>query len=471
MLRIGPALKASAKLFAGKPVVTLSLGAAVVLSLVSVCCGIGVFTTPWFMCELFALQLADSGGRPVSRQRSWFSAGSVLLGAVLLVASVAWLTLLGASPELDVIAPHAASVSSLMRSGGFFSVLGSAIAVLFILPFLYCPLILLEERARFDAALLESVRRVVAGGVLAHVRFSLFAHALQVAPTALAAVFALVFEPSLLPLLVLCSVPLLCATVPLGQGMIALAYVQAGRRPVAAVGGDDVSPRAAAVRRITGHYTFSWLVFVVIALLSVLALGVALVRPSRLGSGRAPAGTPVAQLSPTGARATHAVIEDTALEVSADATHVRVRASDGGGAGRLPLRSHAPITGVRVLRVRDAYAIEVAQGKSTSLSFIDRAGVRLDDDLRTRLLDRVPGYAVLFSLFTLLCTALLTLPVLAGLSRVRRGHELPSARRPSEDLLALDLQRSLQRARRSALLLLPLLGASGYFALRGFGLL
>jgi hypothetical protein len=471
MLGIGPALRASAKLFAARPVVTLSLGAAVVLSLISVCCGIGVFTTPWFMCELFALQLSESGGKPVVRQSSWLAAGGVMLGAVLLVASVAWLTLLGASPELDVIAPQSATLSSLMASGAFFAVLGSAIAVLFILPFLYAPLTLIEERSRFDAALLESVRRVAFGGVLAHVRFSLFAHALQVAPAGLAALLALLMNPGALPMFVLCSTPLLCATVPLGQGMIVCAYVHAGRRRVGRVKTEDVSPRIETVRVVTGRYTFYWLSLVLVALVSVVALGASLVRPSRLVVGQAPSGTPVATLSLADAKASRAVIEDTALEVSVDGGRVRVRASDGGGAGVLPLRSTAPITAVHVVRVRDAYAIEVQQAELRSLAYVDRAGVRLDDDLRARLLDRVPGYAVLLMLFTLLCTALLTLPVLAGLSRVRRGHELPGTRRPSDDLLALDLQRSLRRARQSALLLSPLLLASGYFALRGFGAL
>ena len=469
MQRVGSALRASAKQFAARPVVTLALGSAVVLSLVSVCCGIGLLTTPWFMCELFALQLSDSGGKPVSRQLSWLSAGGVLLGAVLLVASVAWLTLLGASPELDVLAPQAATLSSLMTSGGFFAGLGSAIAVLFVLPFLYCPLVLIEERARFDAALLESVRRVVTGGVLAHARFSLVAHALQVAPAVLAASIALLTDPSLLPLLVLCSTPLLCATVPLGQGMIVSSYVHAGRRRVGAIRSDDVSPRSAEVRRITGKHAFAWLSLVLLALSSVFALGVSLVRPSRIDSGRAPAGAVVADMASSGNHGARSVIEDTALEVSVEGSRVHVRASDGGGAGELPLRSAVPITRVRVLRVRDAYAIEVQQGAQASLSYIDRAGVRLDDDLRTRLLDRVPGYAVLFMLFTLLCTALLTLPVLSNLSRVRRGHELPGSRRPSEELLMLDLKRSLVRQYLSAAALLPLLCASAYFALRGLG--
>src|SRR3954468_10386202 len=130
MPRIWPALQASASLLRARPVVTLALGAAVVLSLLSVCCGVGLFTTPWFMCELFALQLFEHSGRAAPRQLSLLCARLVLLGAVLLVSSVAWLTLLGSSPELAAEIPRASSVSALMKSGGFFAALGSVVAVL-----------------------------------------------------------------------------------------------------------------------------------------------------------------------------------------------------------------------------------------------------------------------------------------------------------------------------------------------------
>jgi hypothetical protein len=473
-----PLLRASFSLLRARPVVTLALGAAVVLSLLSVCCGVGLLTTPWFMCELFALQLSEATGRPVARNLSWFPAGGVLLGAVLLVSSAAWLTLLGASPDLPLDAVQSASLSSLVKSGGFFATLSSTIALLFILPFLYCPLILIEERARFDRALLESARRVVSGGALAHVRFSLFAHALQVAPPVLAALLAVFLEPSSIPLWALACSPLVCVTLPLGQGMIVCAYVQNAERALRDANRSPSEPdpahlaAAKLAREQTGRYAFGWVALILVPLISVLALGVSLVRPSRLASGHAPEGTVVAELVPHGLAPQRAYLPDTALEVMASARAVRVLASDGGGAGSLPLRASTPIEKVRIVRVRDAFAIEVQQrGAASSLTRVDRAGVRLDDDLRARLFDRVPPASLTFMLLVLLVTALCTLPVLDNLARVRRGYAMPAERRPAADLLALDLARSVRRARLAGALLSPLAGACVYVALLGLGAL
>src|SRR5512139_2689414 len=104
--RAAPALLASVRMLRARPVVTLSLGAAVVLSLLSVCCGLGLLTTPWFLCELFAVQLALCTGKPVARGLSFVPAGVIMLGAVLLVSAVAWIALLGAGPEASVLNPR-----------------------------------------------------------------------------------------------------------------------------------------------------------------------------------------------------------------------------------------------------------------------------------------------------------------------------------------------------------------------------
>ena len=60
------------------------------------------------------------------------------------------------------------------------------------------------------------------------------------------------------------------------------------------------------------------------------------------------------------------------------------------------------------------------QGGSAYTTWIDRAGVRQDDDLRARLLDRVPSWALLAMLASLLSTASVLLPVLASFAEVRR---------------------------------------------------
>src|SRR5262245_1344531 len=70
----------------------LGLGAGVVLSLITLCCGIGGLMAPWIRCGLLAVQLGEALSEPIERSRSWFGAGAMLLGAVLLVGAVGWVT-------------------------------------------------------------------------------------------------------------------------------------------------------------------------------------------------------------------------------------------------------------------------------------------------------------------------------------------------------------------------------------------
>jgi hypothetical protein len=109
-------------------------------------------------------------------------------------------------------------------------------------------------------------------------------------------------------------------------------------------------------------------------------------------------------------------------------TGVGVVASDGGGVGELPLSAAGPIERVRVLRVRDTFAIELQQAGHTYLTRIDRAGVRLDDDFPARLRDRSRPWQWLYLLWTLLFTLLSSVPVLSELAEAgRAGSPLPAA--------------------------------------------
>jgi hypothetical protein len=451
---VGPAFLASLRLLRARSVVTLSLGAAVVLSLLSVCCAIGLVTTPWFLCELFAVQLALCTGRPMLRGLSFIPAGMVMLGAVLLVSAVAWITLLGTGPELSNQTPRLFNLTTLMRSGGFYAIIASAIALLVIAPLLYAPLILIEQRRPFDAALVESVRLVVTRGVLENVRLSLIAHAVMVLPLLLATALALSLEPSLLSLFALCATPLLCASVPLGQGMIVWTYTQTREPPeVAPLETDGVT---LAALRSTGAHARAWSVLIGMPIVSLVVIGLSLVRPSRVPEGSAPPGEALAVLIPQGTQTARAVLPDTALEISATRSSLHVAASDGGGAGTLPLSAAAPIEQVRVVRVRDAFALELLQAGTHYVTWVDRAGVRVDDDLRVRLLDRVSPLQLLIMLCALFATGIVTVPVLNDLGRVQRGYRMARARRPSADVLALDRARSIRRARLWAAVLFPL---------------
>lgn len=451
---IGPAFVASLRMLRARSVVTLALGAAVVLSLLSVCCGLGLVTTPWFLCELFAVQLALCVGRPMARGMAFVPAGLVMLGAVLLVSAVAWITLLGSGPELPNQTPRLFNLTTLMQSGGFYAVISSAIALLVITPLLYAPLILIEQQTQFDAALIESVRLVVTRGVFASVSLSLFAHALQVVPLLVATGFALLFEPSQLSLFALCATPWLCVSVPLGQGMIVWTYIQV--REARAPAPPDLDPQVAAALRSTGAHARAWTAMIVLPIASLVLTELSLVRPSRIQLGTVPEGELVAILTPQIKDAARVVLPDTALEVSVTRHALNVRASDGGGAGSLPLRAAAPIERVRVFRIRDAFALELQQGDEHYVTWVDRAGVRLDDDLRVRLLDRVSPLELFVMLCALLSTGVATMPILNDLGRVQRGYGMAPARRPSADVLALDRARSLRRARLCAIPLLPL---------------
>jgi len=453
--RLVAALAASLRMLRARVVVSLGLGAAVVLSLLSVCCGLGLFTTPWFMCELFAVQIALCTGQPVTRGASFVPAGMILLGAVLMVSAVAAISLLGASTSVGAEPLPLDSLANVLKSGGVAALLSSVVALLMVVPLLYAPLFLIEQKSSFDVALVESVRLMVARGVPASVGLSLTAHLIQVAPLLIGALCARLIEPAHAAWFALGATPFLCATVPLGQGMIVADYVQQRER-VSRAG--DLPPSVAGeeLPRSARLCARGWTLLIALPTASLLLLELSLWRPSHVQEGRAPAGVPVATLTPRDARMQRVLLPDTALEVAASVREVRVAASDGGGAGTLPLRAAGSIERVRVLRVRDAFAIELTQGGREYTTSIDRAGVRLDDDLRARLMDRVSPLQLLLFLCTLLLTGIASVPVLYSLGRVQRGYRLSSAERPSIEILSRDHEHSLRRARNLALLLLPL---------------
>jgi hypothetical protein len=448
---IGPALAASFASLRKRGVVTIGLGAAVVLSLLSVCCGLGLATTPWFMCELLAVQLALLTEQPVTRGIAFVPAGSILLGAVLMVSAVAWLTLLGAGAELPSEYPQLLRFGGLMKSGGAAALISSTLALLLVAPLLYAPLILIEQGTRVDHALAESVRLVVVAGAVASVRLSLCAHLVQAAPLLLAVMMGLLIDPSRMAWFCLGAALLMPISVPLGQGMIVWSYAQVRERLGAVPRGEPVPP---ALRPLSA-WIHAWMALIALPIVALLLLEVSLVRPSRIPLGHAPEGELVAALQ-LSAHTEHVPLPATSLELEASSDALSVVASDGGGAGNLPLRAAAPIDRVRIVRVRDAFAIELQQAGESYVSWIDRAGVRLDDDLRARLLDRSSPLQLGLFLISLLATGLASVPVLNALGRVQRGYRLPEGRRPSQAALELDRERSLSRARNIALLLAPL---------------
>lgn len=456
---LGPAFLASLGLLRQRAVVLPALGAAIVFSLLSVCCGIGLLTTPWFICELFATQLALITGKPALHSVSWLSAGMVLLGAVLLVMATASLTLLGAGPDLPPNAAPLSGLGTLMRSGGFYAAISSTLALLFIMPVLYAPLVLIDRRADFEEALLESVRIVVRRGVVASLSLSFAAHVVQISPLLLASAWALWGTRSTVPQALLIAAPLLCFTVPLGQGMITWIYTHF-RVDVAEARSEQSAlhtPRTQAALHTISRWVRVWTLVAALPIAAVLGVGVSLVRPSSLSPGDAlREGELIADIVPQAGQTKRAALDNTSLELTASPGHLAVVAADGGGTGELTLHDAAPITRVRVLRVRDAFAIEVLQGRVSSATWIDRAGVRLDDDLRARLMDRVSARELAFVLLFPFVAALLTMPVLNRLSRVQLAVRKFGDRRPSDDVLDLALRRSVRRTQLFIAVILPL---------------
>lgn len=466
------AFLASVRLLRQRPVVLTALGAAIVFSLSSVCCGIGLFTTPWFICELFATQLALCTGKPAPRSSSWVPAGSILLGAVLLVLGTSSLTLLGAGPDLPPDGAQLSGLGTLMRSGGFYAAISSALALMFIVPVLYAPVVLIERRSRFEEALLESVRIVVRRGIAASLSLSLVANVIQIAPVLLASAWALWGTRTTVPQALLIAAPLTCITVPLGQGMIIWTYARLrAQLPAGDAFSAAQTPRTASALQTISRWVRIWTFVVVLPIAAVLGVGLSLVRPSALAPDAAPRGGElVAELVPKAGEVRRAALDNTSLELSASPEVVSVTAADGGGTGELSLRYPGAITRVRALRVRDAFAIEVVQGSRVSSTWIDRAGVRLDDDLRARLLNRISLRELGFVLLFPFVVALWTVPVLNRLGRVQLAVRKFGDRRPSDDVLDLALLRSVRRTRLFALLILPLDVVALALALRALGL-
>ena len=453
-------IRGSVTLLRQRPLLMVSLGGGVVFGLIASCCGIGTLVAPLFLCELLALQVAHgrahSGSSAtavrevvsVVRHRGWLLACVVLLGAVVLTASVGWLVGLGLGTEII-------EEGARWPSPAWLLVPASALfALVFVLPFLYAPHLLIEQPLPLSVALLESARLVQSTGAFSQLALSCSANLLQVAPLVLGSLLAhVLIGPHQGSLWALLGLPLMALTVPLGQGMISSSFVQYAE-PL----GEAAAPGQLPLR--ARRAMLLWSVLLVAPLIAFGALGASLVRPSRLPAGElAPdverMGTLDTQRGPA-----NLVVPATALTVRADRYAVRVEASDGGGAGSLPLRSSAPIDRVRVGRTRDRYAIEVEQGQVRSVTFVSRAGVRLDDDMRARLSDRISQLDLALMLLALILTATAQLPLLASAGRALSVHAHGGERS------AAALARGATKLLVFGLALLPLAGWSLWTAAR-----
>jgi hypothetical protein len=448
----GPAeaLRRSWQLFKLRPWSTLSVAAALLTSLFAVCCGLGVIAAPWFMCELFALQISSGTGRASQRSSAWLWAGLVQLLAVMVLCSLAFLTLLALGPDVvlggvaqAVLPTNASLIESL---GLLFGAGGLALSLL--VHFEHAPSILIDRGGSLRFALLESSRLVAETGVVRSWVTSTAAHGLQLAP-AVAAVVLAVTRGTLASTVLwgIVSLPVMALCLALGQGMIVSSYLAVRV---------EVPEPSGAERRLGGRGALAWLTLLALVAAGPLLVSSALVRPAPIARGALPAeARPILALSSEQEREVY--IPDTALRLSVAPHELRVLASDGGGAGSLSLPS-GTLKNVRVARalpparraglaVEPAFAIEAEHSRGRFVTWIDDAGVRLDDSLGQRFAALLPGASSVLLLSCLLWTALWLRMALPRQAQLRKQYARTGA-------LAL-AQAYERRALRSALWLLP----------------
>lgn len=403
------ALGAGARLLAAHPVVGLGLGLALVLSLGAVCCGLGLVAAPWLVCELLAWLLGTALGRRIPRQLGWLGAGLVQAVAVVVVSAAAGaaVTWLGAQLTLSTEPPSPVARDNVQVLG--LALGGSVVALLYMTPFLYTPTLLVDRGGVPGGAFVESARLVMRGGLAAHLLLSVVSHLLQLSPVLIAAGVALLAaDPAAVPLAVAIALPVMALSVPLGQAMIVSSYVE--RRPA------DVAlpPFEPPVKRSLAFGLGGVAIAPALALLLVSAAVIA--RPSHPRPGTAPLGELVVAGAIEPGQQQVLAIPTTALTVHASARRLAIVAGDGGGAGRVPRPPGATFDRVRVVRVRDAYAIEVGADDRSWVTWIDRAGVRLDDDLAVRLADHLPPWGLPLLALAMVAVALGLASPLARLS-------------------------------------------------------
>jgi hypothetical protein len=437
----GAAFRESLALFLRRPFATLALGLALLTSLVAVCCGLGVVAAPWFLGELFALQIALGTGVRVARTRAWLWAFVLQMVAVLILCTVVGLTLLSVGPDVVVGGAHENTgtlAAGVAHSVGVWLVAGGLTLALTVY-FEHAPALLLDRGGPLTGALLESARLVADSGVLRTWFTSGIAHGLQLAPIVLGVALAAAFGTlSSTVMWALALLPLAALSLALGQGMVVASYL--ALRP----GALDPArlPREAS---LSTSRALLWTTLLLAVLSGPVIVSGALLRPALPREG-ALADSDLLDTLEAGPALKERFVADTALTLQVSNEKVRIKASDGGGAGRIPLPK-GKVERVRVLRPStlpegihregfgtSIYAIEIALGdERTFTTWIDDAGVRLDDSLTRRLSSLLPPWMILALALCLVWAAIwvsLALPP-QGRLRKRLSERLTDDQHPS----------------------------------------
>lgn len=446
---IGPAesLRESVRLLRAHPVFALSLGTAIVLSLCSACTGLGAVVGPWFVCELYGVQIATGTGTRKARGPQWISAAAIVLGTVLVIAATVWLSAMWFGPNVataDAAEGPLPWPETLRRLS---LVIGStALAVGFIAPFLYAPLILIDRGGRIGGAVVESAWLVARGGVLRHLAIAFVVYGLQVAPAVLSGmIVARTIARAATPIGLALALPLLPLSIPLGQGILTATYL-ASRHRLA-------SPRAVIARGRPPRRLVALLAIVIVSpIASLVMLGLVSLRPSTPAAGPADAGEVLVDRSlghPEPGSPTSLAIPETTLALRVRGRELRITAGDGDDVGALPAGWSGAIERVRVVRVGALYHVEIHADDDVAHARIDGAGVRIDDSIRSRLERWVPTWALLVILVAAGVCGGLLVRTLAPMGSLRAAAEPDAADRP------LRREDAYRRSWRAGLALLP----------------
>ncbi|HTV22827.1 MAG TPA: hypothetical protein VMG12_29255 [Polyangiaceae bacterium] len=420
------AFRAALALLRIRPVAGLALGAALYISLISVCCGFGVVAAPWFSCELLALLLSNGTGETEARHRGWLWAGVYQMASVIVLSSVALVALMALGPAQPLGGAPGLLPAELLQALSVGSVAGVLVLAL-TAHFEYAPLILIERGGSLSAALLESARVVGISGVLRTFVLSCFAHGLpMLCGVGLIGLLALRATLASSVLFIVLLLPLLVLALVLGQGMLVASYLELRAQvtdPRRVPAGAEPSKVATSV----------WAGLLVFVALGPLLVSLSLLKPSLPSAvSLDPAAEVLFAAEPAASDQPHD-LPGTALSLLVGPRMVRVVASDGGGAGAIPL-PRQPVRRVRVAvarppdsaplappRAESSFAVEIELADGRVLTtFIDEAGVRLDDSWERRLTQRLSKLSGLLLVTCFAWTAAWIARALPPQARIRR---------------------------------------------------
>lgn len=429
MLRaLGPtaALRASIALLRQRPLAIFAVGLALYLSTAAVVCGFGMVAAPWFACELLALLMSTGLGTPLPRSpTAWLWAGMVQMIAIIVLSSVASLALtsLGVDVGRDV---GQGLLGAQLAEGLLVMVVAGGLVLSLTVCFEHAPAILIEHGGGFIPALLESSRLVSRHGLLRTWATSAVAHGMPMAAglgliVVLARRATLAASVGFLCLLM----PLLVFALVLGQGMMVASYLH--------LRAQVTDPRRVSKESAPSKLgTASWAILLSCVALGPVAVSLALLKPAPPRSQALAADLPVLLTVPAKGKPSALYVPGSALRVQVATRSVHITGSDDGGAGAIPgaynvkqvrvAQAHGVLPELlRRAPAESTFGVEMTLADGRVLTtWVDEAGVRLDDSLSRRFAARLSPTGGLALILCFAWTAFWIARSLPPLGRIRR---------------------------------------------------